>query len=222
MSKPKKEKQKKPKRGGFGAWLWETTSTIVIAFVLAIFIRAFFFQAYFIPSGSMIPTLEIRDRLIVNKIAFGLQNPLNGLAEYSTFLNFVPNPFFGRKIPMSGFKYFFKFKKNPKRFDIVIFRSPQGWGKDLIKRVIALPGEKVALKAGDVFINDKFLEEKHTMIRDKCDFGPVTVPPGNYFVMGDNRPDSADSRFWGYLPEENILGQALVNFWPLLRIKIIK
>lgn len=223
MSK-NKEKTKKDagKKFSIKAWLWETFSTIVIAFLLALFIRAFFFQAYFIPSGSMIPTLEIKDRLIVNKLAYGLQNPLNGFSEYPSFLNFIPNPLFGRQIPLSGFKYFFKFRRQPHRFSIVIFRSTQGWGKDLIKRVIGLPGETVELKKGFVYLNGKKLDEKHLINRDECDFGPVAVPPGNYFVMGDNRPDSADSRFWGFLPEENILGEALFNFWPLNRIKIIR
>jgi signal peptidase I len=205
---------------GFWAWLWESVNTLVIAFVLAIFIRAFFFQAYFIPSGSMIPTFEIKDRLIVNKMSFGLQNPLNGLSDYPTFLSFVPNPMYQKNIPFSGFKYFWKFNKSPRRFDIVIFRSPQGWGKDLIKRVIGLPGEKVSLKNGDVYIDGKILEEKHLMIKDQCDFGPVTVPEKSYFVMGDNRPDSNDSRYWGFLPEENILGKSLFTFWPLNRLRV--
>ena len=214
--------EKKKRVAGWWGWLWETFSTIVIAFLLALFIRAFFFQAYFIPSGSMIPTLDIRARLIVNKLAYGLQNPLNGLSEYSSFLGFITSPLYRRNIPFSNFKYFVKFPRQPKRFSIVIFRSPQGWGKDLIKRVIGLPGETIALRNGAVYINNRPLKEIHQMIKDQANFGPILIPENNYFVMGDNRPDSNDSRYWGYLPAENIQGEAMFIFWPVNRIGWIK
>lgn len=134
----------------------------------------------------MEPTLDIRDRLVVNKVAYHF--------------------------------------REPRRFEIVVFRQVEGGlygGKnDLIKRVIGLPGDTIELKEGIVYVNGSQLFENHPLNRDYMDFGPVTVPPDAYFMMGDNRPESADSRYWGFLPKANLIGPALLRIWPLNRLKL--
>jgi signal peptidase I len=178
--------QDKPRQTHLKHWVLDWTETIVVAFILALIIRAFFVQVFWIPSSSMEPTLDIQDRIVVNKVTY-------------------------------------HFRK-PRRFEIAVFRQVGEEGpskRDLIKRVIGLPGEKLELKDGIVYINDKPLDEKHPMNRDLADFGPVRVPPNAYFMMGDNRPASADSRYWGFLPEKNIIGPAFFKIWPLRKFGLI-
>lgn len=180
------EPQVGPTKGRLNHWLFDWGETIAVAFILALVIRAFFIQVFWIPSSSMEPTLDINDRLIVNKVAFHF--------------------------------------RQPKREEIVVFRqvaSPDGAKRDLIKRVIGLPGEELQVKDGVVHINGEALEEVHPMHRDFSDFGPVTVPPDAYFVMGDNRPASADSRYWGFLPEDNLIGPAFMRIWPLSKLGLM-
>ncbi len=169
-------------------WVREWTETLVVALALALLIRTFAMQVFFIPSGSMEPTLDIGDRLIVNKLTF-------------------------------------KFRE-PARFDIIVFRFPYSKpgeeNRDFIKRVLGLPGETLQIKDGVVYINGKPLEEKHTMNRDTANFGPVVIPSDSYFVMGDNRPNSADSRYWGMLPKRYLIGPAVVRIWPLTRLGMLK
>ncbi|MCX5751274.1 MAG: signal peptidase I [Candidatus Saganbacteria bacterium] len=195
------------------AFLKETFETIIWALALALIIRALFIQVFWIPSSSMEPTLNISDRIIVNKIAYGIPNPWFEAYKETKFLYIIPNPLYDRHWSAFDVKYFWDFGRQPKRFDIVVFKfpydSPMG-RKDLIKRVIGLPGEKLAVKKGIVYINGKALEEKHQMNFAISDFGPVTVPAGMYFMMGDNRPASADSRYWGFLPKP-----AFIRIWPL-------
>lgn len=170
----------------FKHWLFDWIETIVVALILALIIRAFFIQVFFIPSGSMEPTLDINDRIVVNK-----------------------------------YIYFFR---DPKREEIMVFRqvAPEDTPKkDLIKRVIGLPGETLEIKEGKIYINSKKLEEDHPVNIDFSDFGPVVIPSNSYFVMGDNRPASADSRYFGFLPRKNILGPAFLRLWPLTRFGLI-
>ncbi|MDD4178560.1 MAG: signal peptidase I [Candidatus Margulisbacteria bacterium] len=167
-------------------WAFDWLETIVVALALALIIRAFFLQVFWIPSGSMEPTLDINDRIVVNKVAF----------------NFMV----------------------PKRLEVVVFRGVGGVGeakKDLIKRVIGLPGEKLEVIKGGIFINGVQVTEKHPMNEDFANFGPVTVPSDAYFVMGDNRPASADSRYWGFLPKKNLIGPAFLRIWPLTKFGFI-
>lgn len=174
-----------PKR--LNHWLFDWAETIVVAFIMALIIRAFFLQVFWIPSSSMEPTLDIQDRLVVNKV-----------------------------------KYHFR---KPQRMDVVVFRqvAPASVPKrDIIKRVIGLPGETIYIRNGRVYINKELLKEDHPMNNDYSDFGPVQVPDNAYFVMGDNRPASADSRYWGFLPRKNIIGPAMLRIWPLNKIGLIK
>ncbi|MBN2057994.1 MAG: signal peptidase I [Candidatus Saganbacteria bacterium] len=173
-------------QGRLQHWIFDWTETIVVAFIMALVIRAFFIQVFWIPSSSMEPTLDIQDRLVVNKVTYHF--------------------------------------REPRRMEIVVFRqvAPEDMPKkDLIKRLIGLPGETLEVRDGIVYINGKSLEEKHPMNRDFSDFGPVKVPDDAYFVMGDNRPASADSRFWGFLPKKNLIGPAKMIIWPLNKISLI-
>jgi len=167
-------------------WLIDWGETIGVAFILALVIRAFFLQIFWIPSSSMEPTLDIKDRIVVNKVLYHFREPRRG--------------------------------------EIVVFRQvapPGSEKKDLIKRVKGLPGEIVQLKDGYVYINNEKIEEKHTMNRDVDDYGPLAIPEDKYFVLGDNRPASADSRYWGLLPKANLIGPAFLRIWPLTRFGLM-
>jgi len=167
-------------------WLFDWTETIVVAFIMALIIRAFFLQVFWIPSSSMEPTLDIQDRIVVNKVIYHF--------------------------------------RQPERQEIVVFRqiAPEGTEKrDLIKRVMGLPGETFQIKDGVVYVNGKAVEENHPMNKDFADFGPIKIPSDSYFVLGDNRPASADSRFWGFLPKKNLIGPAFIRIWPLSKIGLI-
>jgi len=165
---------------------------IFIAFVLAIFIRAFAVQAYKIPSGSMIPTLLVGDYILVNRLSYGLRIPY--------------------------YKYILRWGEI-KRGDIIVFVFPEEPSKDFIKRVIALPGETIEIRKKKIYINGKEIEDKWGFFKDdyvgppRDDFGPFQVPQEHVFVMGDNRDESNDSRFWGPVNIENIKGKAFIIYF---------
>lgn len=182
--------------------LWrEYGEALIIALVLALVIRAFVIQAFTIPSGSMVPTLLVGDYLLVNKFIYGIRNP---------FTNKV-------WIPVS----------TPKRWDIVVFIFPQDPSKDYIKRVVALPGEKVQIINKKLYVNGQPLETPHAVNTDSTvipspthplesprdNFGPLVVPKDSYFVMGDNRDHSYDSRFWGPVPMDALRGKAFIIYF---------
>lgn len=177
--------------------VWDWAKSIVLALILALFIRTFFVQAYKIPSGSMIPTLLIGDHILVNKFIYGIRNP------------------FTRKPWIEG--------RLPKRQEIVVFIYPQNRKLDFIKRVIGLPGDIVEIRNKQVFVNGKPLKEPYIRHTDpkilpperspRDNFGPVRVPPGHIFVMGDNRDESYDSRFWGFVPIKDVKGKAFIIYF---------
>ncbi|MCU4138466.1 MAG: Signal peptidase I [Thermodesulfobacteria bacterium] len=177
--------------------LWEWTKSILIALILALFIRAFIVQAYKIPSGSMVPTLLIGDYLLVNKLAYGIKNPLK-----------------------NDFLYF---RRLPKRQEIVVFTYPLNKKLDFIKRVIGLPGDTIQIINKKVYVNGKLLKEPYVRFSDseiypkeispRDNYGPVKVPPKHIFVMGDNRDQSYDSRFWGFVPIKYLKGKALIIYF---------
>ncbi len=181
--------------------LWrEYGEALLIALVLALLIRAFLVQAFSIPSGSMQDTLEIGDYLLVNKLVYGIRNP---------FTNQV-------WIPVS----------QPKRGDVVVFIYPKDPSVDYIKRVIGLPGDIVEIRNKSVYINGQEYRTPQAVFKDaniyrgasdprRDYFGPVTVPPGSYFVMGDNRDHSYDSRFWGFVRADQLRGKALVIYFSI-------
>jgi len=165
-------------------------------------IRTFLFQPFNIPSGSMKATLLVGDYLFVSKYSYG----------YSHYSIPLSPPLFSGRV----------FGSEPARGDIVVFRLPKDDSTDYIKRVIGLPGETVYIHDGLVYINDKLLDEPYlegaqTACRpesDACSSGPVTVPAGAVFVMGDNRGNSSDSREWDALPLDRIIGKAWLSYWP--------
>ncbi len=112
--------------------------------------------------------------------------------------------------------------RQPRRFEVIVFRYPFNPSKDYLKRVIALPGERIALKGGVVYINGQPLAEDHPMVHQAFDFAETLVPPGTVFVLGDNRPNSEDSRIFGPVPLKNIKGKAFIRFWPLNTVGLIK
>jgi len=181
----------------------EYFESIVIAVILALFIRTFVVQAFKIPTGSMEENLLIGDHLLVNKFVFG---PTASRLERAV-------------LPVGTLA----------RGDVVVFKYPVEPDRDFIKRVIGLPGETIEVKEKKVYINGKPFEEPYVHflappaaqselhevtsfdVRER--YGPVTVPANQYFVMGDNRDNSQDSRYWGFLPRENVKGKALVIYW---------
>jgi len=181
----------------------EYFESIVIAVILALFIRTFVVQAFKIPTGSMEENLLIGDHLLVNKFVFG---PTATAVERAL-------------LPVAPIK----------RGEVIVFKYPEEPERDFIKRVIGLPGERVELREKKVYINDRPLDEPYVHflqppgqnsefhevtsfdVRER--YGPVTVPPNHYFVMGDNRDNSQDSRYWGFLPRELVKGKALIIYW---------
>ncbi|VAX35146.1 Signal peptidase I [hydrothermal vent metagenome] len=181
----------------------EWVESIVIAFILAMFIRAFFIQAFKIPSGSMIPTLIVGDRLMVNKLRYGSKVP-----------------FSNKRLP--GFTTL-------KRGDIIVFIYPEDSKRDFIKRLVALEGETIEIKNGDIYINEKIIEDpviKNIFYYNRGKHGEINqktkVPQGHVFVLGDNSGASSDSRFWGFVPIENIIGRAEFIYWPFNRVRLLK
>ena len=181
----------------------EYVEPIVIAVLIALFIRAFTVQAFKIPSSSMEPTLLVGDHILVNKFIYGI------------------------RIPYTNIK-FFQYKK-PGRGDIIVFIFPKDRSKDFIKRVIGMEGEKVEITNNRIYINDKLMNDPwghFTLTRPSLEeFGPVKIPEGCLFVMGDNRDNSQDSRFWGFVNINNdVIGRAFViyysgpNFWEIWEI----
>jgi signal peptidase I len=168
------------------AWV-EAAKTIGLSLVLALGIRHFVAEARYIPSESMVPTLEVNDRLIVEKISYRFNPPAR-----EDIIVFWPNDRLRQQ--------------NPELKDA------------FIKRVIGLPGEKVEVKNGTVFINDEPLRENYIAAKPDYQWGPEVVPADSYLVLGDNRNNSFDSHFWGYVPRENIIGRAVFRFWPPNRL----
>jgi signal peptidase I len=175
----------------------EYVEPFIVAVLIALFIRAFVVQAFEIPSSSMEPTLLIGDYLLVNKFTYGI------------------------RIPYTNVK-FFQFKK-PRRGDVIVFIFPLDPSKDFIKRVIATEGEKVEIVHNKIYINDGLIDDPwgHFMTNDFPksylqrieNFGPVVVPKDSLFVLGDNRDNSEDGRFWGFLNVNAVLGKAFIIYF---------
>ena len=177
--------------------LRENIEAIVVAIILALFIRTFIVQAFKIPSGSMKETLQIGDHILVNKFIYGVKIPF----LRTTIIEV----------------------KNPKRNDIVVFKFPEDPGKDFIKRVIGVAGDVVEHRDKKVYVNNEPVDDVFGMYTDphifpgsyqpRDNFGPVTVPPDSLFVMGDNRDHSYDSRWWGFVNLKAVQGKAFMIYW---------
>jgi signal peptidase I len=185
----------------------EYAEAFFFAILLTLFIRTFVIQAFRIPSGSMENTLLVGDFLFVNKFLYGTKVPFTGL-----------------ELPAI---------REPRRGDVIVFKYPQDIKKDFIKRVVGLPGEKVEIKDKVVYIDDRPIDESYVKFDDarirprayndpgidppeagnKDNYGPIVVPAGHLFMMGDNRDHSDDSRYWGFLDQELIKGKAILIYW---------
>jgi signal peptidase I len=198
-----KIKVKIKNKGNLKSKVYEYAEAIIIAILIAVVVRTFVVQAYKIPSRSMLPTLLVGDHLLVNKFIYGVKVPVL------------------RKIiiPVT----------NPQRGDIVVFIYPNDRSKDYIKRVIGVSGDKIEIKNKIIFINGKQYSDTYGIYSDNVtypgsmqprdNYGPVTVPPESLFVMGDNRDESADSRFWGFVDLKDVEGKAFIIYWSWNREK---
>jgi signal peptidase I len=204
----------------------EYAESIAVAVLIALFLRAFVVEAFKIPSGSMIPTLQVGDHIFVNKFIYGI------------------------RIPWTNIKFGMTYRE-PRRGEVIVFIYPKEPDKDFIKRIVGIPGDKVEIKNNQIFINDQPIPREHVdndcqyMDYDeptqrwderRCDqfvetldgnsfvtiydrngpphtYQPVKVPKDSVFVMGDNRDNSHDSRFWGFVPYDLIKGKAMIIWW---------
>lgn len=192
--------------------LRQNVESIALALLIALAVRSSVVQAFWVPSGSMLPTIQIGDHIFVNKLAYGFQLPFVGqVAQFS----------------------------EPRRNDIVVFVSPVDHSTDLIKRIVAVAGDKVEIRDKRLFVNDEEVSEPYAHFMDgsghlipsssymarngkgpaheggapRDNFGPITVPEGKFFVLGDNRDRSYDSRFWGFADVADVKGKATFVYW---------
>ena len=198
-------------------WLWEWAKVFQIAFVLFLLLRAFFVEAYKIPSGSMERTLLVGDFLLVNKLVYGAEVP-----------------FTGRHLPAV---------RRPARGDVVVFQWPEDPSKNFVKRLVGLPGDTLEMRDGVLFVNGRPTAERYVEHTDpdadpaeeafrwqsfylvrtaearqgyhpsRNNWGPLVVPEMNYFVLGDNRDNSLDSRYWGFVPDSLIKGRPFMIYY---------
>jgi len=162
--------------------------TVGVSLLLALGVRVVVAEPRYVPTGSMEPTIQANDRVLIDKITYRVANP--------------------------------------KRGDIIVFAAPQALlnqnlRDDLIKRVIGLPGETVEVKQGWVYINRQPLAEDYIASPPEYHWGPDVVPANSYLVLGDNRNDSYDSHFWGYVPRDRIIGRAMLRFYPFQRLGLV-
>ncbi len=179
--------------------LRENTEAIIIAIIIAMFIRTFIIQAFKIPSGSMLETLQIGDQILVNKFIYGVNIPFTG----------------GKKLVNVT---------DPAKGDVVVFKYPEDPSKDFIKRVVAVAGDTLEIKNKQLYVNDKpVVNEKYAIYRDhkvysalkttRDNYQKITIPENKLFVMGDNRDNSHDSRFWGFVDLKAVKGKAFIIYW---------
>ena len=174
--------------------IWEYSEILIVALVLALIIRAFFVQAFKIPSESMLETLQKGDYLLITRFNYDIKVPFTDISITST--------------------------GDPQHGDVIVFRYPRDPSQNYIKRVVGLPGDTIEIREKQVFRNGKAITEPYTRFSkpwsrfDGLDnVGRVTVPLNCFFAMGDNRDDSSDSRDWGFVPRENIQGKAWIIYW---------
>ncbi|MGH9440691.1 MAG: signal peptidase I [Thermoanaerobaculia bacterium] len=181
----------------------EYYEAILVAVIFALFVRTFVFQAFQVPSGSMEQTVLIGDHMLVNKFIYAPH--VGGLLE--------------KLLPY----------RTPRRGDVFVFKFPDSPDRDFIKRLVALPGDRLEERDKTVYVNGEPFSEKHSyhtdphvwpadpalpeLSRKRDNFGPIVIPPDRFWAMGDNRDNSYDSRFWGPVPRDNIKGRALLVYW---------
>jgi len=220
---PEARPVRRPQSPNMGRWLWEWIKSISVAILLFLVIRTFVVEAFKIPTGSMEDTLLVGDFLLVNKAVYGAQVPFTGI-----------------RLPAFD---------TPERGDVIVFEYPLDRSKNYVKRVVGLPGDRVAMRDGQLYVNGEKLVEsyvQHTQPngdyydpsfewqRDylaeearrkdyrptRDDWGPIVVPADMYFVMGDNRDNSQDSRYWGFVDRSLIKGRPLIIYYSFDRSKL--
>lgn len=168
------------------SYLKDYVIPVVVALAIVLVLRTFIVGMYYVPSGSMIPTLQLNDHVVVTKLSYKMHEPERG--------------------------------------DVIVFKYPPNEEQDLpekdyVKRLIGLPGETLEIKNNTVYIDGVALDEPYVNSDTAMpDYGPITIPEGNYFAMGDNRNNSSDSRVWGFVPEEYLIGKAQCIYWPMQHI----
>lgn len=171
----------------------EYVEAILTALILALIVMTFVIQAFKIPSGSMIPTLKVGDHIFVLKFIYGVKIPFSDTILIHTW--------------------------QPKHGDVVVFKYPRDEKTDFVKRLIGEPGDTIEIKNKQLFVNGEAMKEPYiihsdtAILQDRDNFGPITVPEGKYFMMGDNRDQSLDSRFWGFVSENKLKGKAFIIYW---------
>ena len=185
----------------------ESFETIILA-LLVFMVLHLSIQNYKVEGPSMEPTLNQNEYLIVNKLVYLRFDP----AEVFDAL-----PFYDGGTDEAG-RYVFH---PPVRGEVVVFRSPRDQERDFVKRVIGLPGDTVEIVSGTVYVNGLQLIEPYLDRKDNTTMAPVKVEPGTVFVLGDNRGSSNDSRSWGPVPTENLIGRAWMRFWPLDHLGVL-
>jgi signal peptidase I len=175
--------------------LRQNVESIAWALVIALCVRSSVVQAFWVPSGSMLPTIQIGDHIFVNKLAYSVRIPL-----------------IGTEVLHHG---------EPKRGEVVVFVSPVDHSTDLIKRIVAVAGDTIEIRNKAVYVNGQHVEDAHAYFEDahisqngqRDNYGPEVVPPGKFFVLGDNRDKSYDSRFWGFANVADVKGKATFIYW---------
>lgn len=181
----------------------EWIESIIIAAILALFVRTFFFEPYKIPTSSMVPTLIPGDKIFVTKMIYGPRIP-----------------WFGWRLP--GIR-------KPERGEVMVFISPPERNKCYIKRVVGMPGDAVEIRLGNIYINGEAVSDpkvSKNFYYNVGDYGKegiaIKVPEESYFVLGDNSASSRDSRYWGFVPFKDVIGKSLFIWWPPKRVRSIK
>ena len=182
----------------------ELFETVILALLIFLALHLSV-QNFRVQGPSMRPTLEEGEYVIVNKLVYMRLQP-RGIVRFV--------PFVDLEEPQSVFPF-----HPPRRGEVIIFRFPRDESRDFVKRVIGEPGDKVEIKQGQVVVNGVTLNEPYITRHDKSNMARVTIPPDNYFVLGDNRRASNDSRDWGPVPIKNVVGRAWLSFWPLDRFR---
>lgn len=182
--------------------LREWIEALVVAGVIAIFARTFFFQIYKIPTTSMVPTLMPGDKIFVSKLTYG------------------------PKVPFTGLRI--KGLRQPKRGEVMVFVPPHDRKKAYIKRLIGLPGDRIAIKRGNIYVSDEMVTDPRIThyYYNQGDYAKegktLIVPEDKYFFLGDNSISSLDSRYWGFVDKKDVVGEAIFIWWPLQRIAMIE
>lgn len=205
---PRHEEERETSR--LKKFFFDLVLTVAVAFTLAILIQSFIIKAFMIPSSSMVPTLQIGDRIMIEKISFYFRSPRRGDIIVFRYPPAEPESMDTKN------KLYWPFEKLGETLKIT-HRGTSVY----VKRVVATAGETVELRKGLLYINGRRKPE-NKIIRDYSDFGPMTIPEGMLFCMGDNRPNSRDSRVWGMVPVRSVIGRVFLVFWPPGRWAVLR